>query len=1023
MVAPKKEDVPTYNFNGWALDMNPVTRPELWGVWPTAPWVPSAENPRPPAYAVFAIDRIKAGVTIVVDFGVRDESRTRCRAVTADVFEVTGEKRLHIAALTYTHVIAAPGLNDRFLSLTSGSKPLQVQYLGEIITQLSDEWCGSDKWKGAHLHQRADPTNETPRHFVWRNRDTNSTDLGIDKITWRSAPASGGCVHISQWLWKIASSEPEETATDAPTSTCPNLLKTIVIGARGTVSPAGVTAHRSGKSVTLTASPAAGYAFEQWTGDVPSGVTRTDSSISVKMDQDRAITGVFSPVPPTGLSLAADTGNANRLNLAFTANSSATRTELEIYRSAEATECRSIPSPGCDPADTAGGSLTSPVAFDNLTQGKWYRARGRSCVGADRVCGAWSAPTSAVYLAAAQPPVDLIGIGKIAGDNVVNAAEKKQPVTVSGTIASAGSTTAAATTVKVKVGDGTPQSATVTGNTWTYTIPANSADLKEGRVFIKVTGTRGGKALNPTSRAITVDTVAPTVSYTAPSTLQVGKAITTMTPTTAATDIKSYATTTLPPGLTLNATTGDIAGAPTTAKATTHTTTITVKDTAENSRNVSVTFPAVSAAPVPKPTVTIARVTSSVTEGGNAQYRLTRTGATTAALAVNVNVSGSRASSPGSRTVTIAAGSGSKTFSVATTDDTTLNPSSNVTATVQTGTGYAVGTPSSASVLVNDNDVPPPPTYYNIDADVHPTGAGTVSGTGSHQKGTTATLTASPVNPAQYVFSSWSGCTSSSGATCSVYVSGPKTVTATFTPPPQCTLTATPGTGGKVTQSASSVVCGQTITASAEADTCYTFTGWTGDVTSPASTILIKMDTPKNIRANFAHDGSTRTLTVKPSPTNAAESTTSTHTCGATVTPTHPTPKVCWNTSGTLSSVKMTRNRTVTASYVHNGIWYTLYTHVNPTGGGSVSGAGTYKCGENATLSASANNLWAFTHWSGNVSGTSSSIETTMTSSKWATANFSYLCNTNPNLPGCTSEDDEEAEGEGGEGEDEGAEP
>jgi len=74
-------------------------------------------------------------------------------------------------------------------------------------------------------------------------------------------------------------------------------------------------------------------------------------------------------------------------------------------------------------------------------------------------------------------------------------------------------------------------------------------------------------------------------------------------------------------------------------------------------------------------------------------------------VTVNVEASGLSGVSDGAKTVNIPTG-GSATLSVATSDDTVQSFGGTVTATVQAGSGYGVGDPSSGSVSVADNDGP-----------------------------------------------------------------------------------------------------------------------------------------------------------------------------------------------------------------------------------------------------------------------------------------------------------------------------
>ena len=119
-----------------------------------------------------------------------------------------------------------------------------------------------------------------------------------------------------------------------------------------------------------------------------------------------------------------------------------------------------------------------------------------------------------------------------------------------------------------------------------------------------------------------------------------------------------------------------------------------------------------TAAVTPLPTVTVASATGgeTVPEGTDAAFRLSRTGATTAALAVAVAVSETgavlddAASSPSS--VTFDVGSDEATLALATNDDDTDDDDGTVTVTLGAGAGYTVGDPGAATVAVSDNDVP-----------------------------------------------------------------------------------------------------------------------------------------------------------------------------------------------------------------------------------------------------------------------------------------------------------------------------
>ena len=136
--------------------------------------------------------------------------------------------------------------------------------------------------------------------------------------------------------------------------------------------------------------------------------------------------------------------------------------------------------------------------------------------------------------------------------------------------------------------------------------------------------------------------------------------------------------------------------------------TLNVKVTANDSNGGSV-FDAFDITVNARPVVTIAAGTSPVTEGTAAAFTVTAAPAPAADLTVNLSVAEAAGSdfvasgNEGMKTVMIPA-SGSVTYTVATVNDDTDEPNGSVTVTVVNGTGYAAGTPSEATVTVNDDD-------------------------------------------------------------------------------------------------------------------------------------------------------------------------------------------------------------------------------------------------------------------------------------------------------------------------------
>ena len=107
-----------------------------------------------------------------------------------------------------------------------------------------------------------------------------------------------------------------------------------------------------------------------------------------------------------------------------------------------------------------------------------------------------------------------------------------------------------------------------------------------------------------------------------------------------------------------------------------------------------------------RPKVTVAS-DGDVTEGSPAVFTLTRTGDLTGELDVAYEVTATGefgVTTTGAGTATFPANNDTVQVSVTTTGDTTHEAHGSVTLTLQAGTGYAVGTPDTATAAVEDDD-------------------------------------------------------------------------------------------------------------------------------------------------------------------------------------------------------------------------------------------------------------------------------------------------------------------------------
>jgi xyloglucan-specific exo-beta-1,4-glucanase len=316
--------------------------------------------------------------------------------------------------------------------------------------------------------------------------------------------------------------------------------------------------------------------------------------------------------------------------------------------------------------------------------------------------------------------------------------------------------------------------------------------------------------------------------------------------------------------------------------------------------------------------------------------------------------------------------------------------------------GDATGSASSTTVTMNGNKAVTAnfqAIKYTLTATASPSAGGTVNGAGSYTSGSTATLTATPA--AGYTFKGWSGDATGTTTSTSVTMNSNKSVTATFEviQPGKYTLvtTASPSAGGTVS-GGGSYTSGSTATLTATPASGYTFTGWSGDATGTSTTATVTMNGDKSVTANFAAIKYTLITTASPSAGGTVSgdgSYTSGSTAILTATPAAGYIFTGWSgdATGTASSITVTMDgdKNVTANFQvqANPTKYTLAITTSPSEGGNVSGAGSYDAGDIATLTATPAAGYTFTGWSGDVTGTATSVTVTMDGNKNVQANFS----------------------------------
>ena len=188
----------------------------------------------------------------------------------------------------------------------------------------------------------------------------------------------------------------------------------------------------------------------------------------------------------------------------------------------------------------------------------------------------------------------LLNLNAIAGDGTVNIEEKATGFGIGGDTGSVGGVSV---TVRVGMVELTATSADTNPATWSVTVPGDAAYISEPSVAVEVNASKTGfDAARAVQSTLAVNLTAPTApTYTAPGSLQVGVAITAMSPSGGSgSGIDEYGATGLPSGLSIDPFSGVISGTPDRANASTASATVTVTDTADNAATVLVAFPVVA---------------------------------------------------------------------------------------------------------------------------------------------------------------------------------------------------------------------------------------------------------------------------------------------------------------------------------------------------------------------------------------------------------------------------------------------
>ena len=268
-------------------------------------------------------------------------------------------------------------------------------------------------------------------------------------------------------------------------------------------------------------------------------------------------------------------------------------------------------------------------------------------------------------------------------------------------------------------------------------------------------------------------------------------------------------------------------------------------------------------------------------------------------------------------------------------------------------------------------------TMYSVTASVNPEGAGTVSGTGTFEAGTTITLTAN-ANPG-YTFSHWQDGTTTNPR--SVTVTGDLAFTAYFTQNSYIiTVVASPTSGGSVS-GGGSYHYGDHANLTATPATGYEFQGWSDGSTENPHQVLVTGNA--TYTATFSPTGATYySVSAYVSPAGSGSvSGTGSFPAGTTITLTAIANSGYvfnrWNDGSTANprTVTVNSNMSFTAYFTTNQ--YTITVNASPAAGGTVTGGGNYAYGATATLTATPNSGYSFMQWSDGVTANPRTVTVT----------------------------------------------
>ncbi len=256
------------------------------------------------------------------------------------------------------------------------------------------------------------------------------------------------------------------------------------------------------------------------------------------------------------------------------------------------------------------------------------------------------------------------------------------------------------------------------------------------------------------------------------------------------------------------------------------------------------------------------------------------------------------------------------------------------------------------------------------------------------------------------VFDHWEGDLNGTANPADLVMDSDKTVTAVFTDLPEYDLNVEIVGNGNVSADPSNgpYLTGTTVTLTATAQEGYEFSGWSGDLSGTSNQTTITMDSDKSVTATFLEviqPEYSLAVNIAGNGTVSVNPDQNTYPAGTEVILT-ATPQDGYEFSGWSGDISATANQTAITMDSDKSVTATFTEVIPPSynltveivGNGIVDvspAAGPYPAGTEVILTATPQEGYAFSSWSGDLSGNENSATVIMDSDKTIIATFTLI--------------------------------